>query len=496
MQAAVRIEVKEGPMKGRVFNFEGHDVFLFGRNEKNCHAFLEDDQYISRHHFILEVNSPASRLRDLGSRNGTYVNGAKHGGRENAYDLESAGKVTGPTVDLVNGDIIKAGHTTFLVTVNQANESSAQLTEQPQVEKAKITIDQPKITKETSVKQSNVHDADYDPIFDEVLKEIIEEIPSRGTRVEISQNGDRKTISEAGGVDGGNHDAREHKPSQEMPSVEGFHFIRQIGSGGMGAVFLAQRIEDNKKVAIKFLKSKTTVSPRAQAAFMREVAITRKIKHKHIIKCYETGCLGDQFYFVMEYCKGGSISRALRNDEGPPDPKRVCKFLSRLLKGLAFAHSHGLVHRDIKPANLLLAKVDNKWVPKIADFGLAKDFEKAGFSGMTATGVYGGSFPYMPREQLTNYKYVNPASDIFSLGVTFYRLITGEYPRPSGKNADPIGAILNGRIVPLEKHLPDYHPGLTKIINTAILDDCTKRFENGREMQLALKAVMDKEGWK
>ncbi|MGY8770827.1 MAG: serine/threonine-protein kinase [Pirellulales bacterium] len=369
----------------------------------------------------------------------------------------------------------------------------------PPVAKSKITHHKPEITEQHSPAASREQDADYDPIFDEVLQEIVEDKRSRNTRVEIDQQGERHTQ-----VEGGNPQAMgelfdqaiEHQPSQDFPTVEGFRIVRQIGSGGMGTVFLAQRIKDNKRVAIKFLKSKTAVSPHNQAAFMREVAITSKIKHKHIIKCYETGCIGDQFYFVMQYCKGGSISRVLRNTDASPEPKRVAKFLSRILKGLAFAHSHGLVHRDIKPANILLAKVDGKWVPKIADFGLAKDFEKAGFSGMTATGVYGGSFPYMPREQLTNYKYVNPASDIFSLGVTFYRLITGEYPRPSDKNADPIGAILNGRIVPLDQRLPDYHPGITQIINTAILDDCTKRYENGKAMQIALKAVMDKEGWR
>src|SRR5678816_4196711 len=120
MPARVCLDVVAGPIQGKHFEFDGHDTFLFGRSP-DCHAELApDDATASRHHFLLEVNPPAARLRDLGSLNGTYVNGQKHGGREKHLTPEQAAEKPWLQVDLRDGDLIRVGATVINVRIDGA----------------------------------------------------------------------------------------------------------------------------------------------------------------------------------------------------------------------------------------------------------------------------------------------------------------------------------------------------------------------------------------
>lgn len=556
-------------MKGRTYSFDGHDIFLFGRNPNNCHAFIEDDPFISRHHFILEINPPFARLQDLGSRNGTYVNQKKHGGRKDALDSSQLGKATGPSVDLSSGDTIKAGKTVFLITVEQEEIVATQFFDSTPLELDSLPNDLPETPQEPiadrtpapppqrqtmpemaspfaedrlPAKPLDRSPSQAKPIARHTMQEMASPFAKDRTPADPLDSPSspaepiaRRTMPEMASPfaapqpspaspllgaarhcdlpaagDGERGAAQESNlasnpvrglldravnPQAALPVIHGYQLIRVLGSGGMGTVFLAKPSGQDTPVAIKLLKSQMKVSVPARTAFLREVAVTSRVKHPNIIRCIDAGCINNDFYFVMEYCTGGPISHVFRERKELPKPKYIARLLYQLLEGLSFAHEKGLVHRDLKPANILMTKRGTKWSPKLADFGLAKNFERAGFSGMTATGVYGGSFPFMPREQLTNYKYVNPSSDVFSLAASFYRLITNKYPREAQKGLDPLSVILNGKIVPLHSHVPDYHPGLASFLDQSLADDCNERFANGREMQAALKAVMMKEGW-
>ena len=116
MAGKVRLQVIEGVMQGQAFAFEEHDTFIFGRMD-DCHACLPDDEMVSRHHFIMEVNPPDARIRDLGSLNGTYVNGIKYGGREEGETPEEGSRREYPEVDMKDGDQIKVGGTVLTVYV-------------------------------------------------------------------------------------------------------------------------------------------------------------------------------------------------------------------------------------------------------------------------------------------------------------------------------------------------------------------------------------------
>jgi serine/threonine protein kinase len=152
------------------------------------------------------------------------------------------------------------------------------------------------------------------------------------------------------------------------------------------------------------------------------------------------------------------------------------------LKGLAHAHQQGFVHRDLKPQNILLSNAN----AHISDFGMAKNFQQAGLSGMSLTGTFAGTPLFMPREQFINFKYVKPVSDVWSLGATFYYLLTGLFPYPFTEKRDPIDVILNEQIVPLGKRDGSLPKALCAAIDQSLAIKPQERYGSAQEMLVAL----------
>ena len=121
------------------------------------------------------------------------------------------------------------------------------------------------------------------------------------------------------------------------------------------------------------------------------------------------------------------------------------------LAGLEWAHQSGFVHRDLKPGNILLHQQDAGWLAKLADFGLAKQFDHSGLSGMTLTGTVGGTHEFMLREQLTDFRNTRPVSDVWSLAATFYWVLTGTSPRECAQERDPVEVVLREKAVPIRR---------------------------------------------
>ena len=155
------------------------------------------------------------------------------------------------------------------------------------------------------------------------------------------------------------------------------------------------------------------------------------------------------------------------------------------LDGLSFAHEKGFVHRDIKPENILLADPGME-VVKLTDFGLAKSFQQAGLSGMTATGFAAGTLQFMPREQLTNFRLLRPASDVWSMGATLYYMLTLRYARDFKSGKDPLAVVLGGGVVPVRERDPEVPPGLAEVVDRAVDDDLGKRYPSAVEFREAL----------
>jgi serine/threonine protein kinase len=413
MASRVSLVVTAGPIRGRRFDFSAHDTFLFGR-APDCHARLDaSDASASRHHFLLEVNPPRARLRDLGSLNGTHVNGVRHGGRRPEETPEQATARGVAETDLHDGDEIRVGATIIRVEAAGPTDPTALAFRRP------------------SPPDDSAH-------------------PGR---------------------------------------VVGPYTVGDLlGRGGMGAVYRARRADGGPEVALKILMPREDVDDAAEDLFLREIEVTRALRHPNIVSLLDFGRhAGRLLYVALEYCARGSAEKLRRDRGGRLALPLVLRIAVDCAEGLAAAHEAGFVHRDLKPDNLLLAE---DGTARIADFGLAKSFQQTGLSGMTATGVVAGTFHFMPREQLTAYRQVRPVSDVWSLAATLYYLLTGEYARDFDSHDDPLAVILKGSTVPLRRRDPSVPDALARVFDKALADAPEARYRDARALATALREVL------
>jgi hypothetical protein len=446
MAARVLISAVAGPLAGRTWTFDGHDTFIFGRSP-DCHAELpESDGTASRHHFLLEVNPPAARVRDLGSLNGTWVNGVRHGGRDARETPEEAARRSFPGVDLRHGDQVRVGASAFRLDVERPCPGCG----------------------------AGLPPAGPD---DGLL------CPSCRTSDTARCPRCGQPSSAVGATCSWCSAASPLEPAElaggRTPAVPGYELGRLLGKGGMGAVYLARRQGDSTTVALKLLLAQRVVDETAREGFLREVDVTRSLVHPAIVEIYDHGTTGSTFYFAMEYCPGGSVHEGLRRTGAPWPLGTVAPLALHALDGLAHAHAKGFVHRDLKPENLLLSGS----AVKITDFGLAKSFQQAGMSGMTATGTAAGTLTFMPREQLTQFRHVRPASDVWSMAATIYFMLTRQFARDFRPGVDPLQVILKGGTVPLRARDPRLPIALADVLDQALSDDVAARHPTAAELR-------------
>jgi len=490
--AKVILDVVQGPLAGRSFAFEEHDTFIFGRHP-DCHAHLSpDDTTASRHHFLLEVNPPDARVRDLGSLNGTYVNGVKHGGRTRHESAEEAQGRRFPEVDLKGGDRVEVGATALVVRVEMPAACVSCGTAIPDAFKSLCAW------------VGNTHICP--PCRDKA---------ATGTPVapppapKCSQCG-RDASGEVGERRGGDYICEDCRrtaradPAAVLAQVlaqrareaggpageglVGYRLGKKLGAGGMGAVYLAERIEDGRTVALKVMLARVAVSEQARQGFLREIEVLKGLRHPNIVELIEHGSAGGAFYFVMELCRGGSLQDLLQKRGRPLPTADAGPLMLETLDGLAHAHAQGYVHRDLKPANILLAEEGRG--AKVSDFGFAKSFDKAGLSGMTQTGSTAGTWPFMPREQLINFKYIKPVSDVWSVGATFYYMLTAALPRDFPAGRDPIDVVLENRIVPIRSRDPGIPGSLAEVVDRSVAAKPEDRYPDAGDFRAALARAL------
>jgi serine/threonine protein kinase len=242
-------------------------------------------------------------------------------------------------------------------------------------------------------------------------------------------------------------------------------------------------------VALKLMRPEVVVDGHSREAFAREIEVTASLRHPNVVALYDHGIEGDTFFFALEYCPGGSLSAVLLKREGPLEVETAVRITLDALEGLSFAHQKGFVHRDIKPENILLAD-EEMATAKLADFGLAKSFELAGLSGMTATGMVAGTLYFMPREQITHFRLLRPASDVWSMGATLYHMLTLRYPRDFLPGVDPLHVILSGGTLPLRQRDPELPERLAEVVDRAVTDDLGQRYETAVDFREALRRTL------
>jgi predicted Ser/Thr protein kinase len=200
--------------------------------------------------------------------------------------------------------------------------------------------------------------------------------------------------------------------------------LELIGQGGMGAVYKARQPSLDRLVALKVLPREAGQDPAFAERFAREARALACLAHPNVVAVHDVGKAGDFYYFVMEYVDGANLRQVLR--DGHLRPEQALRIVPQICDALQYAHEEGVVHRDIKPENILL---DRKGRVKIADFGLAKLLgrDTGGFT-LTGSRQVMGTLYYMAPEQVERPLEVDHRADIYSLGVVFYELLTGQLP--------------------------------------------------------------------
>ncbi|MEP6741101.1 MAG: protein kinase, partial [bacterium] len=409
----VNLRVLAGPYKDRVFCFTQPDTFLIGRTA-DSHLYLPDDRFFSRHHCLLEISPPHCLLRDLGSTNGTFVNGKKVA-----------------TAELENGDKIQGGETVLLVEVlsGETAESSPQ---HPNSGKPVVV----------AVQCLNC---------------------GRSEEAQVATSDEHLTFL--------CEDCRAELRNTPQP-IPGYEMVRVLGRGGMGCVTLARDQKNGRAVAIKTLLPEFAVSDKAMRRFMREVDVAAALKHPNIVEFIDRGVHNGVVYLVTEFVDGADAAKLADSRGGRLPPQDTISIITQALDALSHAHHHGYIHRDIKDQNILVRRLGDDLSAKLTDFGLAKSFAQSGMSGVTMAGEMAGTLAYMPPEQLKNFRDVKPQSDLYAVGMTAYSLFSGKLALNIGRKtsmSETIKAIFEQPAIPLRERMPELSAAICEIVDRALV---------------------------
>jgi WD40 repeat protein len=267
-------------------------------------------------------------------------------------------------------------------------------------------------------------------------------------------------------------------------TIRGYHLIELIGQGGFGAVYRAMQPLIGREVAVKIILPHFANHPEFIRRFEVEAQLIARLEHPFMVPLYDYWREPEGAYLVMRYLRGGSMRSLVKT--GPLQAEFVDRILSQVATALAVAHRAGVVHRDLKPDNILLDEQGNAY---LTDFGIAKDL--ANDQHITEPDSMIGSFAYVSPEQAMS-ELVTLESDLYSLGVVLYELLTGQHPFPGA----PIGVMLNKHmhepLPPLQKLRPDLAPALDQVIQKATAKNLEQRYHTAIELATAFRRAVRK----
>src|SRR5271165_3681122 len=430
------LRVISGPHEGQEYQINRCGSFIVGRASRAAFP-MTGDLALSREHFQLENFPPLCHLVDLGSTNGTKVNGLR---------VER--------VLLREGDIIDAGDSSFQVHFTELGGVAG-------VKSSCVGCGGP-LDLPSAHAQGIANEAEY-------LAPVL----------------------------CANCEARR----SQFPETNPDYLIEEvIGEGGMGTVYRARQLSRNRPVAIKMILANSTAGEKAVNYFQREIHALRDMLmpggkgHPGIIEFYELFQIEGHFQLVMEYVDGKNAREWVRALKQPIPIATVARIGQDLLSALHFAHTKGYVHRDIKPSNLLVMGPVHRPRVKLSDFGLAKNLvdNSSVFSNLTRQGDVGGSVGFLSPEHIRQFGEVREPADIYCAGATLFYLLTEKFPylgfdpgRP-----DSYEMILDHPPVPLRAYRPDAPEGLEQILLKALRKRPHSRWKSAESMWRALRAFL------
>jgi len=288
-----------------------------------------------------------------------------------------------------------------------------------------------------------------------------------------------------------------HQPSRAdtragLLIAERYRIMERLGKGGMAAVYRAVDRESGVEYAVKFLDRRFTADPGMGRRCQREARTMAEIESRHVPRAFVVGTTPEnEIYFVMEFLRGSDLEQVLMR-QGPLPWRRAAAIGLQLCEALAAAHTRNIIHRDVKPSNCFLVEGGDAGddLVKLIDFGIAKDLDASG--EQTGLGLVLGTPGYVAPELLAGEARPSPGTDVYGLGVTIYKLMTGRLPWKPGSAGDVTFAQMHESPRPLHEHVRGtLPPTVEAAVMQAFERDPARRFRSVDEVMAALRLALD-----
>ena len=516
MKEKITIEIIKGEGAGQKFEYEDAERIFVGR-QADCGIVLPE-KTVSRYHCLLDINPPTVKLQDFGSLNGTFLNDVKIGQRERDKSWEEASRDAHKEYELHDGDVIGIGKKCRLKCT----------VEEPDIMAISGAWDGTMPEADEDEENPAAYDG-IDLMGNEGAVEESEAVPEgpieaaeKGQSEAAAWSEEAKETSGKGQSEAEPEEAPEEEPEQNNPKhdeemdkilgellmailggkqerpvgpspVEGFDKIALLGKGGMGEVWKVRENKTGKLYALKTMLPQIAGDKKARDMFLREAKLTEFLDHENVVRTYKTGFSNNVYYILMDICEGGSVDDLMKRYGGKLSLNLATFIILQALEGLEYVHNvpvqaeivkrglfggrreklmdaKGLVHRDFKPGNIFLMDKSDHPVAKVADFGMAKAFQAAGFTTMSSEGMVKGTVPFMPRQQALDCRFAKPEVDVWAAAASYYYMLTGQFPKNFRQGVNMWQILVTESATPIRQRDPSVPERLAQVIDRALVE--------------------------
>ena len=516
MKEKITIEIIKGEGAGQKFEYEDAERIFVGR-QADCGIVLPE-KTVSRYHCLLDINPPTVKLQDFGSLNGTFLNDVKIGQRERDKSWEEASRDAHKEYELHDGDVIGIGKKCRLKCT----------VEEPDIMAISGAWDGTMPEADEDEENPAAYDG-IDLMGNEGAAEESEAVPEgpietaeKGQSEAAAWSEEAKETSGKGQSEAEPEEAPEEEPEQNNPKhdeemdkilgelliailggkqerpvgpspVEGFDKIALLGKGGMGEVWKVRENKTGKLYALKTMLPQIAGDKKARDMFLREAKLTEFLDHENVVRTYKTGFSNNVYYILMDICEGGSVDDLVKRYGGKLPLNLATYIILQALEGLEYVHNvpvqaeivkrglfggrreklmdaKGLVHRDFKPGNIFLMDKSDHPVAKVADFGMAKAFQAAGFTTMSSEGMVKGTVPFMPRQQALDCRFAKPEVDVWAAAASYYYMLTGQFPKNFRQGVNMWQILVTESATPIRQRDPSVPERLAQVIDRALVE--------------------------
>ncbi len=451
---SVRLKIEHGQDAGKTWGLKQPGVYVIGRDGTSAIRVL--DMKVSKGHCEIQVDGGGHGvwLRDLKSTHGTQLNG----------------QPVSRETSLKPGDEIRLGFTVLRLLSDGLADMPAEPNRAPQAPA-------PAPSASSSLAATYVGPAPS--------------APSGGT-ASTGNGGPHAGAGQAGqpraaGAPPVKPPAQKELPPDELvgKNLAGYHVLKKIGQGGMGAVYIAEQVSLKREVALKVLSEKFVSDSAFVDQFLNEARAAGALNHPNVVQVYDVGQADGHYFFSMEFVPGGAIEDKIR--EKPAEWRAALNWFLDSANALIFAGKRGILHRDVKPDNLMLAEDGSA---KLCDLGLAKKSESA---DLLAQGIIGTPHFISP-EAIRRKGEIDTRTDLYSLGCTFYRILTGANPYPATTVKDILLGHLNKPVPRVTDRKADVPKDLSDVVFRLMQKEPAERFTNADELYTALDKIRVQHG--